>query len=56
MVVYQRRSYTKMLFLHDLSSLVVLSLMDLHRVSRVSRQLRRFASHPEEALVWVSDF
>ncbi len=35
---------------------VVLSLMDLHQVSQVSRQLRRFSSHPDEALAWVSDF
>lgn len=35
---------------------VVLSLMDLHQVSQVSRQIRRFASHPEEALPWVYDF
>ncbi|MFL5704234.1 MAG: ISAs1 family transposase [Ktedonobacteraceae bacterium] len=35
----------------------VLSLMHLHHVSTVARQLRRFASHPEEALPWVlSDF
>jgi hypothetical protein len=32
---------------------VVLSLMHLHRVSTVARQLRRFASHPEEALTWL---
>ncbi len=32
---------------------VVLSLMHLHRVSTVARQLRRFASHPEEALPWL---
>ncbi|EFH89365.1 hypothetical protein Krac_10915 [Ktedonobacter racemifer DSM 44963] len=32
---------------------VVLSLMHLHRVSTVARQLRRFASHPEEALAWL---
>ena len=31
---------------------VVLSLMRLHRVSTVARQLRRFSSHPDEALVW----
>lgn len=35
---------------------VVLSLMDLHHVSRVSRQIRRFASHPDEALAWVHNF
>jgi len=35
---------------------VVLSLMDLHQISRVSRQLRHFASHPDEALAWVLDF
>lgn len=32
---------------------VVLSLMHLHHVSTVARQLRRFASHPQEALPWV---
>jgi predicted transposase YbfD/YdcC len=32
---------------------VVLSLMDLHQVPNVARQLRRFASHPDEALAWV---
>jgi hypothetical protein len=35
---------------------VVLSLMDLHQVPNVARQLRRFASHPDEALAWVLDF
>ena len=35
---------------------VVLSLMDLHQVPNVARQLRRFASHPDEALDWVLDF
>jgi hypothetical protein len=35
---------------------VVLSLMDVHRVSNVARQLRRFASHPDETLAWVVDF
>jgi predicted transposase YbfD/YdcC len=35
---------------------VVLSLMDLHHVSNVARQRRRFASHPHEALAWVLDF
>jgi predicted transposase YbfD/YdcC len=35
---------------------VVLSLMDLHHISQVSRQIRRFASHPEEALAWVNNF
>lgn len=36
---------------------VVLSLMKLHQVSRVARQLRRFAFHPDEALPWLlSDF
>ena len=35
---------------------VALSLMDLHRVSRVARQIRRFSSHPEEALAWLTDF
>lgn len=32
---------------------LVLSLMDFHQVSNVARQIRRFASHPEEALAWV---
>jgi hypothetical protein len=32
---------------------VVLSLMDLHHVSQVARQIRRFSSHPDEALDWV---
>lgn len=32
---------------------LVLSLMDLHRVPNVARQLRRFASHPDEALAWI---
>jgi predicted transposase YbfD/YdcC len=32
---------------------VVLSLMDAHRVANVARQIRRFASHPDEALAWV---
>ncbi len=32
---------------------VVLSLMQVHRVSTVARQLRRFASRPEEALPWL---
>jgi hypothetical protein len=32
---------------------MVLSLMDLHQVSNLARQLRRFFSHPEEAFVWV---
>jgi predicted transposase YbfD/YdcC len=35
---------------------VVLSLMDLHQVPNVARQLRRFSSHPDEALAWVLDF
>src|SRR2546425_2105018 len=35
---------------------VVLSLMDLHHVANVARQIRRFASHPDEALAWVRDF
>jgi predicted transposase YbfD/YdcC len=34
---------------------VVLSLMDVHHVPNVARQLRRFASHPDEALAWVLD-
>jgi len=32
---------------------VVLSLMDLHQVPKVARQIRRFVSHPDEALDWV---
>jgi predicted transposase YbfD/YdcC len=32
---------------------IVLSLMDLHHVANVARQIRRFASHPDEALAWV---
>lgn len=32
---------------------VVLSLMQIHRVFTVSKQLRRFAFHPEEALPWL---
>lgn len=32
---------------------VVLSLMQLHQVSTVARQLRRFSFHPEEALPWL---
>ena len=32
---------------------VVLSLMDLHLVSNVARQLRRFSAHPLEALAWL---
>ncbi len=35
---------------------VVLSLMDVHHVPNVARQIRRFASHPDEALAWVLDF
>jgi len=36
---------------------VVLTLMHLHQVSTVARQLRRFAFHPEEALSWLlTDF
>jgi predicted transposase YbfD/YdcC len=35
---------------------VVLSLMDLHHISNVARQRRRFSSHPDEALDWVLDF
>src|SRR5258708_40265992 len=34
----------------------VLSLMDVYHVPNVARQLRRFASHPDEALAWVLDF
>lgn len=32
---------------------LVLSLMDLHSVPNVARQIRRFASHPDEALAWL---
>ena len=32
---------------------LVLSLMDFHQVTNVARQIRRFSSHPEEALAWV---
>ena len=35
---------------------VVLSLMDMHQVTNVARQIRRFVSHPDEALAWVIDF
>jgi hypothetical protein len=35
---------------------VVLSLMDVHQVTHVARQIRRFVSHPDEALAWVIDF
>jgi predicted transposase YbfD/YdcC len=35
---------------------VVLSLMDRHQVTNVARQIRRFVSHPDEALTWVIDF
>ena len=35
---------------------VVLSLMDLHQVANVARQIRRFISHPDEALAWPLDF
>ena len=31
----------------------VLALMDAHQVSNVARQLRRFASYPDEALAWL---
>lgn len=31
---------------------LVLSLMDFHQVSNVARQIRRFASHLDEALAW----
>lgn len=40
------------LMLAVLNSLV-LSLMDLHQVSNVARQIRRFSSHPEEAVAWL---
>lgn len=32
---------------------LVLSLMDFHHVSNVARQIRRFSSHPEEAVAWL---
>lgn len=32
---------------------LILSLMDLHQVSNVARQLRRFSAHLEDALAWV---
>jgi hypothetical protein len=32
---------------------VVLSFMQVHQVSTVAKQLRRFAFHPEEALPWL---
>jgi predicted transposase YbfD/YdcC len=32
---------------------LVLSLMDEHQVSNVARQIRRFSSHPNEALAWL---
>lgn len=35
---------------------LVLSLMDRHHVANVARQIRRFSSHPDEALAWVCDF
>lgn len=35
---------------------LVLALMNLHHVKNVARQLRCFASHPDEALAWVLGF
>jgi hypothetical protein len=32
---------------------LVLSLMDCHQVLNVARQIRRFASHPDEAIAWL---
>jgi hypothetical protein len=32
---------------------VVLSLMDLHQVTNVASQLRRFSAHPREAIAWM---
>lgn len=32
---------------------LVLALMDRHQVPNVARQIRRFASHPNEALDWL---
>jgi hypothetical protein len=28
----------------------------VHQVSNLARQIRRFVSHPDEALAWVIDF
>ena len=33
---------------------LVLALMDVHQIKNVARQIRRFVSHPQEALAWVS--
>ncbi len=35
---------------------LVLSLMDLHQISRVACQMRRFSVCPAEALAWLLDF
>jgi hypothetical protein len=35
---------------------LVLSLMDLHQVANVARQIRRFVSHLDEALLGPSTF
>ena len=35
---------------------MVLSLMERHQVTNVARQIRRFVSHPDQALAWVIDF
>src|ERR1700731_1475087 len=32
---------------------VVLSLMNIHHISTVARQLRHFSAHPEEAFPWL---
>jgi predicted transposase YbfD/YdcC len=32
---------------------LVLALMDGHQISNVARQIRRFSSHPDEALAWL---
>jgi hypothetical protein len=32
---------------------VILSLMDVHHMSHVASQLRRFSAHPREACAWL---
>jgi hypothetical protein len=32
---------------------LMLSLMDLHQVTNVARQIRRFSFSPDEAIAWV---
>lgn len=52
-----RARFTPVMQMLAVLTTTVLSLMHLHQVSTVARQLRRFASHPEEAISWVlSDF